>query len=494
MSPRKVLYFVLLVFSMLGVVMIIFPEDGLRIGKNTTLHFPSFSELFLIDTSDSPDIGSLVDREAMLDSLESVLNTSDSVLLANADELIKSVHRLEFGSNGNADLHRFFSKLSGSSKRLIRVMHYGDSQIEGDRITAFLRNKLQSRFGGSGPGLIPLVQPYDYSFSFVLKPGPGWRRYAGFGTREKSVPHNGYGAMVAFARFSPFYNDSLPNDSVMHRASVEIRKAGSAYALAKTYSVCRLYYGNNRHPVIVRLSIDGGDPIIDTLPAGKGMRVMSWHASPASYLSLDFSGFDSPDVYGLALEAATGISVDNIALRGSSGTIFSGMNSALLATMYDRLGAELFILQFGGNVMPAITNEKQCKDYGNYFYNQLMTLRRLKPDASIIVIGPSDMSYKEKDRYVTYPLLEKVRDALRDATHKAGGSFWDMYSAMGGKNSMPGWVSASPPLAAYDYVHFSPKGAQIIANMFYNAFILEYTEYLKQTIKNPEQLKAGEKR
>jgi hypothetical protein len=52
-----------------------------------------------------------------------------------------------------------------------------------------------------------------------------------------------------------------------------------------------------------------------------------------------------------------------------------------------------------------------------------------------------------------------------------------MYKAMGGRNSMPAWVNADPPLAASDYVHFNPRGAKTIAQMFYNAFILEYQKF-----------------
>ena len=56
-----------------------------------------------------------------------------------------------------------------------------------------------------------------------------------------------------------------------------------------------------------------------------------------------------------------------------------------------------------------------------------------------------------------------------------------MYEGMGGYNSMPSWVNAEPELARPDYVHFSPRGAKLIANMFYNALIFEYNNYLKET-------------
>jgi hypothetical protein len=52
---------------------------------------------------------------------------------------------------------------------------------------------------------------------------------------------------------------------------------------------------------------------------------------------------------------------------------------------------------------------------------------------------------------------------------------------MGGKNSMPSWVFANPPLASSDFVHFNTRGARIIANMFYNSLMYEYNLYKKNT-------------
>jgi len=52
---------------------------------------------------------------------------------------------------------------------------------------------------------------------------------------------------------------------------------------------------------------------------------------------------------------------------------------------------------------------------------------------------------------------------------------------MGGKNSMPSWVSAQPPLAVADYVHFNARGAKVIAEMFSNALLYEYNYWQFKT-------------
>jgi len=46
---------------------------------------------------------------------------------------------------------------------------------------------------------------------------------------------------------------------------------------------------------------------------------------------------------------------------------------------------------------------------------------------------------------------------------------------------MVSWVFAEPPLASKDYTHFSPRGALILAEIFYKALIQDYYEYKKKT-------------
>ena len=82
---------------------------------------------------------------------------------------------------------------------------------------------------------------------------------------------------------------------------------------------------------------------------------------------------------------------------------------------------------------------------------------------------------------MTYELLPSVVETLKDAAINNGCGFWDMYTAMGGYNSMPSWVNADPELARPDYTHFSAKGARLISNMFYNALLLEYNNYKEAT-------------
>ena len=133
-------------------------------------------------------------------------------------------------------------------------------------------------------------------------------------------------------------------------------------------------------------------------------------------------------------------------------------------------------MQCGVNLVPHIVDDYSY--YERQFYKQLKTLKGLRPDISIIVIGVSDMSQNKYGRYVSYPNIVKIREAQKNAAFKAGCAFWDMYEAMGGENSMPSWVNNDPPLARTDYTHFTWKGSVVISKMFFEALMHDYNEYL----------------
>jgi lysophospholipase L1-like esterase len=150
------------------------------------------------------------------------------------------------------------------------------------------------------------------------------------------------------------------------------------------------------------------------------------------------------------------------------------MDKSLLQQQIKALNVKFIILQFGVNVVPHLTQNYTF--YEEQLYNQLELLKSVAPKVSILVVGVSDMSRKQGEDYVSYPNIEAIRDAQRRAAFKAGCAFWDLYEAMGGKNSMPSWVLADPPLANKDFTHFTPKGARLVSEMLYKALMTAYEE------------------
>lgn len=489
--PSITLLFILSVLTVLLFIAVVFPEKGIALTENGSLKFVKPADIFTRDAEEYADITNIIKSDALLDDtlLENLVNEEEDVtwdtIRANADSLRRSIRRLQFPQNNKKLLYPVFRAMEGAatSSKPVRVMHYGDSQIEGDRITSFFRNRLQKKFGGMGVGLVPVEHVYDFKFSIFQNNSDNWIRYTLYGNRDTTLLHKRYGALASFARFSPYTTDSLV-ESQNYEAWVDFSPSTYSYYNTKHFQQCRVFYSHNREPFLTELYQGEVLTEAEMYPASSTLQTIRWiFDQPVSDIRIVFKGSDSPDIYGIALDGISGIAVDNIPMRGNAGLVFTKMDEALLRKHYKQLNTKLIILQFGGNVVPYIT------DYGYYerlFSAQIRKIKKVAPDVAIIVIGVSDMSIKEKNRYVTYPNLEKVRDALRKATLNNNAIYWDMYEAMGGKNSMPSWVFANPPLAAKDFVHFNPKGAKIIAHMFYNSFMYEYNLYKKHSTGTDE--------
>lgn len=482
-KPSFTLLFTLAVMGLLGLIMYFFPGDGLPIGK-TSLQLPDFADFFNPESSKSDSLEQLEkDLQVLFDSTERRQKIDSTLLQRKLDSLKKVRQGIQVPELAKQDLERLFAALENARNKKVRIMHYGDSQIEGDRITSYLRNELQSKFGGSGPGMFDVMQVAPKG-SVNITYSENWMRFSGFGRKDTTVRHNRYGPLMAFSRFTSIPDSTSALDTTMLRGQITLKKPTVSYARTRSYATLKVFLSNPYQPVTYQIESDGNSLLNKILPVSAALQIIETplNTTPEE-LILKFNGLDSPDIYGISLESTTGVIVDNIPLRGSSGTIFAKQDLQLLGEAYRNLSPELIILEFGGNVIPYIEDEEECREYGNWFKAQINLLKRLNPKSTFLLIGPADTSIKDKTEYVTHPFLEPVRDALKQAAQDTGCLFWDMYEVMGGKNTMPVWVASDPPLAAPDYIHFSRKGAQKMAEDFVQKFFKLYEDY-----KNPESL------
>lgn len=467
------------------------PEGGFPIGNEIVIKYPTFDKFIHSRKKERVKIDDLLTgldttmkEDIPVDTFIRHNNKIGTELGAPSDTSTGTVdasrlQRIEFGPQGPTVLHSIFQKLEEASaaKKNVRILHYGDSQIEGDRITGYIRQRLQAKFGGNGPGMIAAFNQY-HTMSFVQTVSPNFKRHTVFGEVSKEITHKKYGSMGTFARFTKYVPDSLLSTLESTEGWIEIGMHKQAYGNSKKFNRVRLFYGNCRSRVEMIVSNNGEVIHEDTLiPDGNYHVVELLFENTPEQLRYTFKGKDSPDFYGFSLDGNYGVTIDNVAMRGGSGTFLGKCDGNLLSRMYSDLGVEMFIMQFGGNTMPYLKDAAASKQYANYFQSNLNTLKRLRPGASIIVIGPSDMSTKVDGEYMSYPLLGTLIADMKQAAFNAGAGYWDIYSAMGGENSMLTWVEKG--LAGEDYTHFSPSGSRIIAEKFWEAFLYEYQQYQK---------------
>ena len=448
MKAYKILIFIFSIIGTLGLLCSFFPKDGVRIG-GISLEFPSIQDILLEDDSlpeaEDPEILIAKREEAIKEARQ-----NDFMTYFTGDPA-----RIHFPNDSIEYLDSFFDALENAMERPVRVMHYGDSQIEEDRISSVIRDSLQSRFGGGGPGLLPVLGRY-YSLSISEASTSEPTRYMVYGPEEMRTGNNRYGVMgqkfhfdtTVTTTFSPIKNNGGPARYFNRLTILSSGGRCSASCKGKTQE----------------------------LEASEDVRHIRFTLPDSSIrASVTYTG--SQDIYGIMLDNDRGVSLDNIAMRGCAGTVFTGISSAQLKDYFSTENVKLIILQYGGNVVPYMNSEKSISQYGKSIEKQISYLKKLAPEAMVLFIGPSDMSTSVQGRMQTYKQLPMIVDSLRTAVNNAGGAFWDMFRAMGGEGSMVKWVKNDPPLAGSDHVHFTPKGAEKMGGIFYESLMLYYDFY-----------------
>ena len=482
MKPIRIFLLLVIVFLFFGMVSLLIPDRDLAISKDFSIRFPSMKKVFQPRNIEYANIASILQQKRS--DTDSLVRIAKTDTLKKPDSLtLKLVSQpLDYPGDDKSILYPFFRELEQSlvNKQGIHILHYGDSQLEGDRITDYLRSRFQAEFGGSGPGILPLGEE-AYRLALLSSVSGNWQKHNLMGTKYKNQGSHPYGPLGSYFRFAADPQDSATNTGKPLEAWITFRGKGNSGGKADQYQRCRIFYENYQQAV--KVSFFNRDMKIksDTLFPSRSLKEcdLSFTETPSS-LTIRFTGAGSPDFYGICLDSPSGVSVDNIPIRGSSGLEFTRMNPTLLTEMYRILNVKLLILQFGVNVVPGDLDDYTF--YENGLYSQICQLKKLNPGVSVIVIGVSDASLKNGDTYESYPNVEKIMNAQKSAALKAGCVFWNLYAAMGGKNSMPSWVFAKEPLATTDFLHFNYAGARIVGKMFYSALINDYNEFIR---KNP---------
>ena len=155
MKPFRTFIFFAAVVLLISLLALVVPDQGIGIGGDLKLSFLSFSELTQKDTlaqgeaaerlmagaqlTDDPESDQGTDLYLLADE-ES--ETSDpQVNPVNADSLKQQIHRILFSERGKALLHAYFERLdriSSGRTRQTRILHFGDSQIENNRMTTIV--------------------------------------------------------------------------------------------------------------------------------------------------------------------------------------------------------------------------------------------------------------------------------------------------------------------------------------------------------------------
>lgn len=161
-----------------------------------------------------------------------------------------------------------------------------------------------------------------------------------------------------------------------------------------------------------------------------------------------------------------------------------GINGATAHSFYrdDRVSQikqanpDLLILSFG-------TNESHSRRYNPSMHQKeldklLEAIRVVLPHTPILLTTPPGSFDRVRRRvYTNNPRTAKASSLIKSVAVQHHLAYWDMYSIVGGKeHACQNWKDAK--LIRPDHVHYLPEGYELQANLFCEALIKAYNEYI----------------
>ena len=420
MSPLKTLLSIISLFVVLAVVAVVYPDGGIHVG-DYTLRYPKLTDIFEKKAAvDSTADSAAVDpEEAIREMMEATKRKEFAAYndsLKYYEDFFKAGKtRFDLPNDDPTWFDRFFLHLQLAllDTNVVHIVHYGDSQLEEDRISATIREDLQQEFGGAGPGMMPPILTIPSQTTSHWNEGE-LKRYILFGPKDEEADHNRYGPLAQFA--------DLEGSAVIGIKKREDRK--NAFAHVGGYSTVKVLAGkrgnlrmrlvfqrtyrdtvglndDSTFKVKTRTAFENAPgPEVDRLTK---INVYTWKLpDTTSNIKIYMDG--SAEIYAVSADGDYGVAVDNVAMRGSSGTVFHRIDSQLLAESYQAMNARLIIMEYGGNLVPG-TNSSNVDWTRKLITRQIQAIQKANPDADILFIGPADMAKQVDGEWKTYPGL-----------------------------------------------------------------------------------------
>ena len=385
-------------------------------------------------------------------------------VIVNGDSIIP----IEVYSDSTGISIEDFCRLLGeaTAERNVRIAFLGDSYIEGDIITADVRERLQALYGGEGVGFVPFSSSLAMNRPTIKHNFSGWKNYSV--AQKKDAPEE------LNDKFFVSGTLSLPEGS---ETWSEYEASGYRKHIANSRAA-RVIFENGRNST-VKLTVN--DTIERSFTPDRGNLVQQIRVAGIPIRKMRVEILDSVDFigYGVSFEGEKGIVVDNYSIRSNSGLGLFGTSATVNREIDKMLGYDLIVLQYGLNAMSA--DVINYSGYGQNMRRMVNYIKRCFPDAAVLMLGVGDRSTMIDGEFETMPAVAAMIDEQRSIAKDCGIAFWDIYTAMGGENSMVDFVEKG--WAAKDYTHLSFGGGRYIAGRLVDALL-----YLKQLVDERDAL------
>lgn len=338
-----------------------------------------------------------------------------------------------------------------TARRPVRIAVLGDSFIEGDILTADLREMLQQTYGGGGTGFVPMASPLTYFRRTVKTASKGWTAY-NIMQRKKTPEALREKFYVSGWICQPGPGASTRWEATSYRQRLDACTCGRIFFLSPNESRIEVTVNDTLRQEFV---IEGDPAIRQIAVAAPRIGSLGFHVA---------SGTEGFIGYGAVMES-DGISVDNYSIRSNNGQAMFWTDPSIDAQVDAMLDYDLVILQYGLNIM-----QKGVFNYTNYaakIEKMIAFVRECFPGAAVLVMGVSDRSVRSDNGFEPMDAVPYMTAYQRSAARKAQAAFWPTGKAMRALGGMDYFVRSG--WAGKDYTHINYAGGTRIAHALFDA-------------------------
>ena len=374
---------------------------------------------------------------------------------------ITNAPRAENLSDAHGALQAFYRALWRTESRepgaVTRILHYGDSPVTADSITADMRSLMQERFGDAGHGFILIAKPWAwYGHRGMDVKGSGWHIEPATQSRARDGFH-GLGGVNFIG------NAGASSHIVIHEdhARVEVQYlrqpgGGSIEVEAEGQPVGE-----------IETAADDKEPGFTTFQLPPGARNIGLTVKSGQVR-----------VFGVSFEREEpGVIYNSLGLNGGQvQVVVRYFERRHWAEELQHERPDLVIINYG-------TNESIFANYiERYYAGELReVIRRVQeavPNASLLVMSPMDRGERDSSgAIVTAPTVPRLVAIQRQVAAETGCAFFDTFDAMGGSGTMSRWYENQPRLVSADFMHPLPAGARKVGVLLYDGLMAGYQQY-----------------
>lgn len=368
---------------------------------------------------------------------------------------------VDYSDGKPGGMEHFYKALAGidALDRPVRIAYYGDSFIEGDILTGDLRERLQQRFGGNGVGWVDCGSKTSGFRNTIVHKFSGLEEHD---VTDEAFSHKHEGISQRYF---------IPSEGATISFAAAKRKPHAA-----SWSVANLFLRTGT-PLDIQVGVDDkpetafrveASPTVQCIAVADTMRKVTYR--------LENVGRETY-AYGAALESGEGVILDNLSIRGSAGYSLADMPPSTLRDFSRLRPYDLIVIHYGLNVLNDQSSAVNYKAWAARMERAIANLREANPDASILIMSVPDRCQRTADGIRTMEGVEALVAYQQILASTCGVAFFNLFNAMGGKESMKELVDKG--WANKDYTHLNFTGGYHLSEYIYDSFMAGYDAYMQ---------------